>query len=91
MQMVFKFHFHVPHFHTLHHHNHSHHHVLKRCVPIIVVLNYPLFFRLLREADKVYTFQHVDPITIPCHDNEFKYVQWTIYIETHHRLQLWTQ
>jgi SAUR family protein len=95
--MVFKFHFHVPHLHILHHH-----HVPKGCVAIMVghegdeqglhrfvvplmFLSHPLFLSLLKEAEEEYGFKQSGPITIPCRVDEFKHVQEIIDEEIHRR------
>lgn len=46
-------------------------------VPVIY-FNHPLFGELLKEAEKVYGFNHPGRITIPCGASEFEKVQMRI-------------
>ena len=46
-------------------------------VPVIY-FNHPLFGELLKEAEKVYGFNHPGRITIPCRASEFEKVQMRI-------------
>ena len=46
-------------------------------VPVIY-FNHPLFMQLLKEAEEEYGFDQKGTITIPCHVEEFRYVQGMI-------------
>ena len=46
-------------------------------VPVIY-FNHPLFLQLLKEAEEEYGFDQKGTITIPCHVEEFRYVQGMI-------------
>ncbi|XP_021748496.1 auxin-responsive protein SAUR32-like [Chenopodium quinoa] len=76
-------HLHLP-------HKKQQHHIPKGCLAIKVGLteeeqqrfvipishfNHPLFMKLLKEAEDEYGFHHKGTITIPCHVEEFRYVQ----------------
>ncbi|KAL6127508.1 hypothetical protein ACLB2K_070873 [Fragaria x ananassa] len=50
----------------------------KRFVIPVAHINHPLFFHLLKEAEKEYGFDHDGPITIPCHVEEFLAVEGEI-------------
>ncbi|XP_010692322.1 auxin-responsive protein SAUR32 [Beta vulgaris subsp. vulgaris] len=47
----------------------------QRFVVPVVYFNHPLFMRLLKEAEEEYGFDQKGTITIPCHVEEFRYVQ----------------
>ncbi|XP_057532444.1 auxin-responsive protein SAUR32-like [Amaranthus tricolor] len=47
----------------------------QRFVVPVVYFNHPLFMRLLKEAEDEYGFDQKGTITIPCHVEEFRYVQ----------------
>ncbi|MCD7452257.1 hypothetical protein HAX54_016023 [Datura stramonium] len=49
----------------------------KFVIPVMHV-NHPLFTQLLKEAEEVYGFHHSGPINIPCHVEEFRYVEGMI-------------
>ncbi|GMH22523.1 hypothetical protein Nepgr_024366 [Nepenthes gracilis] len=50
----------------------------QRFVVPVLYLNHPLFVRLLKEAEEEYGFDQKGAITIPCHVEEFQYVQGMI-------------
>ncbi|KAI4328959.1 hypothetical protein L6164_021269 [Bauhinia variegata] len=63
----------------------------QRIVVPVLYLNHPLFAQLLKEAEEEYGFEyHEGAITIPCHVEEFRYIQGTIEREKslhhHHHL-----
>ncbi|XP_059628972.1 auxin-responsive protein SAUR32-like [Cornus florida] len=79
--------------------NHDHHQdIPKGCVAIMVgqgeeqqriiipvgYINHPLFMQLLKEAEEEYGFDQKGTINIPCHLEEFRYVQGLIDKENHH-------
>ncbi|KAM3381732.1 auxin-responsive protein SAUR32-like [Capsicum galapagoense] len=49
----------------------------KFVIPVMHI-NHPLFTQLLKEAEEVYGFHHSGPINIPCHVEEFRYVEGMI-------------
>ncbi|GAA0157386.1 hypothetical protein Leryth_004671 [Lithospermum erythrorhizon] len=83
----------------------NNHHIPKGCVAILVgqkgeeqqrfivpvmYMNHPLFMQLLKEAEEEYGFEHSGPINIPCHVEEFRYVQGLIDKElSHHHHNSW--
>lgn len=85
------FHLHLPH---LHHHGKKQviRDVPKGCLAIkvgqgeeqqrvvvpVIYFNHPLFMQLLKEAEEEYGFDQKGTITIPCHVEEFRYVQGLI-------------
>lgn len=85
------FHLHLPH---LHHHGKKQviRDVPKGCLAIkvgqgekqqrvvvpVIYFNHPLFMQLLKEAEEEYGFDQKGTITIPCHVEEFRYVQGMI-------------
>ncbi|XP_010251734.1 PREDICTED: auxin-responsive protein SAUR32 [Nelumbo nucifera] len=50
----------------------------QRFVIPIFYFNHPLFMQLLKEAEDEYGFDQKGTITIPCHVEEFRYVQGII-------------
>ncbi|KAL6123997.1 hypothetical protein ACLB2K_076513 [Fragaria x ananassa] len=50
----------------------------QRFVVPVLYFNHPLFIQLLKEAEKEYGFDQKGTITIPCHVEEFRYVQGMI-------------
>ncbi|GAB2271856.1 Auxin-responsive protein saur32 [Dionaea muscipula] len=50
-------------------------HQLQRFVVPVMYFKHPLFLRLLKVAEEVYGFDQKGTITIPCHVDEFRYVQ----------------
>nr|AMQ09573.1 small auxin up regulated protein [Boehmeria nivea] len=50
----------------------------KRFVVPVMYFNHPLFMQLLKEAEEEYGFDQKGTITIPCHVEEFRYVQGLI-------------
>ncbi|OIT22613.1 auxin-responsive protein saur32 [Nicotiana attenuata] len=70
----------------------------KFVIPVMHI-NHPLFIQLLKEAEKEYGFHHNGPINIPCHVEEFRYVEGIIDKDSaahhhhhhhHHHHYLWT-
>ncbi|OIT27335.1 auxin-responsive protein saur32 [Nicotiana attenuata] len=57
----------------------------KFVIPVMHI-NHPLFIQLLKGAEEEYEFHHNGPINIPCHVEEFRYVE-DIIDKDHH---LWT-
>ncbi|GMP61070.1 hypothetical protein CsSME_00023679 [Camellia sinensis var. sinensis] len=57
----------------------------QRFVVPVMYFNHPLFMQLLKEAEEEYGFDQKGTITIPCHVEEFRYVQAMIDREHHHR------
>ncbi|GAV73242.1 Auxin_inducible domain-containing protein [Cephalotus follicularis] len=59
----------------------------QRFVIPVIYINHPLFMHLLKVAEEEYGFEQKGPITIPCHVEEFRYVQGMIDKETsyHHQ------
>ncbi|KAL2459867.1 SAUR-like auxin-responsive protein family [Forsythia ovata] len=45
-----------------------------RILVLVAYINHPLFGKLLREAEKVYGFNHLGGIQIPCRKSEFENV-----------------
>lgn len=88
------FHLHLPHHHHHHHEKKQViRGVPKGCMAIkvgqqgeeqqrfvvpVVYFNHPLFMQLLKEAEEEYGFDQKGAITIPCHVEEFRYVQGKI-------------
>ncbi|XP_057462109.1 auxin-responsive protein SAUR32-like [Actinidia eriantha] len=56
----------------------------QRVVVPVMYLNHPLFMLLLEEAEEEFGFDQKGTITIPCHVEEFRYVQAMIDKEHHH-------
>ena len=56
----------------------------QRFVIPVIYINHPLFMELLKEAEEEYGFEQKGPITIPCHVEEFRYVQGMIDKEKSH-------
>ncbi|XP_038876020.1 auxin-responsive protein SAUR32 [Benincasa hispida] len=58
----------------------------QRFIVPVMYLNHPLFIQLLKEAEEEYGFDQKGTITIPCHVEQFRYVQALIDQETsfHH-------
>nr|XP_016480424.1 PREDICTED: auxin-responsive protein SAUR32-like [Nicotiana tabacum] len=101
------FHVHVP-FHLHHHHHQKDElrDIPRGCVTVLVGqgeeqqkfvipvmhINHPLFTKLLKEAEKEYGFHHNGPVNIPCHVEEFRYVEGIIDKDNaaHHHHYLWT-
>ncbi|XP_062091320.1 auxin-responsive protein SAUR32 [Humulus lupulus] len=50
----------------------------QRFVVPVMYFNHPLFMQLLKEAEEEYGFDQKGTITIPCHVEEFRYVQGMI-------------
>ncbi|KAK9743210.1 hypothetical protein RND81_03G224600 [Saponaria officinalis] len=50
----------------------------QRFVVPVKYFNHPLFMKLLKEAEEEYGFEQKGTITIPCHVEEFRYVQGLI-------------
>ncbi|KAF9687963.1 hypothetical protein SADUNF_Sadunf02G0147900 [Salix dunnii] len=93
--------FHLPHLHHQHHKKQVRD-VPKGCLAIkvgqgeeqqrfvvpVIYFNHPLFIQLLKEAEEEYGFDQKGTITIPCHVEEFRYVQGMIdrekSIQHHH-------
>ncbi|KAM6583803.1 hypothetical protein CsatB_010805 [Cannabis sativa] len=50
----------------------------QRFVVPVMYFNHPLFMQLLKEAEEEYGFDQKGTITIPCHVEEFRYVQGLI-------------
>ncbi|BFG22236.1 auxin-responsive protein SAUR32 [Prunus yedoensis var. nudiflora] len=50
----------------------------QRFVVPVIYFNHPLFIQLLKEAEEEYGFDQKGTITIPCHVEEFRYVQGMI-------------
>ncbi|KAK0580537.1 hypothetical protein LWI29_003058 [Acer saccharum] len=50
----------------------------QRFVVPVLYFNHPLFMQLLKEAEEEYGFEQKGTITIPCHVEEFRYVQGMI-------------
>lgn len=57
-------------------------------VPVIY-FNHPLFTELLKEAERVYGYDHQGGITIPCGISEFEKVQTKIAAGEHFRRRTW--
>ncbi|GFY81552.1 SAUR-like auxin-responsive protein family [Actinidia rufa] len=55
----------------------------QRVVVPVMYLNHPLFMLLLKEAEEEFGFDQKGTITIPCHVEEFRYVQAMIDKEHH--------
>ncbi|KAG2331120.1 hypothetical protein Bca4012_019442 [Brassica carinata] len=85
--------FHIPRLHNHHnHHEHDHEKVPKGCLAVkvgqgeeqerfvipVLYFNHPLFGQLLKEAEEEFGFAQKGTITIPCHVEEFRYVQGLI-------------
>ncbi|KAA8516214.1 hypothetical protein F0562_019393 [Nyssa sinensis] len=47
----------------------------QRFVVPVIYFNHPLFVQLLKEAEEEYGFDQKGTIAIPCHVEEFRYVQ----------------
>ncbi|KAG5251655.1 auxin-induced protein [Salix suchowensis] len=93
--------FHLPHLHHQHHRKQARN-VPRGCLAIkvgqgeeqqrfvvpVIYFNHPLFIQLLKEAEEEYGFDQKGTITIPCHVDEFRYVQGMIdrekSIQHHH-------
>lgn len=59
----------------------------QRFVVPVIYFNHPLFTQLLKEAEEEYGFDQKGTITIPCHVEEFRYVQGLIdkeHLHHHH-------
>ncbi|KAL7232952.1 hypothetical protein ACSBR1_016746 [Camellia fascicularis] len=56
----------------------------QRFVVPVMYFNHPRFMQLLKEAEEEYGFDQKGTITIPCHVEEFRYVQGMIDEELHH-------
>lgn len=56
----------------------------QRFVVPVMYLNHPLFMQLLKEAEEEYGFDQKGTINIPCHVEEFRYVQGVIDKEKSH-------
>ncbi|XP_022860867.1 auxin-responsive protein SAUR32-like [Olea europaea var. sylvestris] len=58
----------------------------QRIVIPLVYFNHPLFMKLLKDAEEEYGFDYEGRITIPCHVQDFRYVQGMIDddMEEHH-------
>ncbi|PIN22527.1 hypothetical protein CDL12_04762 [Handroanthus impetiginosus] len=56
----------------------------ERFVVPVIYLNHPLFLQLLKEAEEEYGFDQRGTITIPCHVDDFRFVQRIIHKERHH-------
>ncbi|KAH0686651.1 hypothetical protein KY284_017204 [Solanum tuberosum] len=56
----------------------------QRFVIPVNYINHPLFLQLLKEAEKEFGFDHKGPINIPCHVEQFRYVQGLIAKENPH-------
>ncbi|KAK2965526.1 hypothetical protein RJ640_008876 [Escallonia rubra] len=56
----------------------------QRFVVPVMYFNHPLFMQLLKEAEEEYGFDQKGAITLPCHVEEFRYVQSLIDREQHH-------
>lgn len=50
----------------------------QRFVVPVIYFNHPLFMQLLKEAEEEYGFDQKGTITIPCHVEDFRYVQGMI-------------
>ncbi|KAJ7951363.1 Auxin-responsive family protein [Quillaja saponaria] len=59
----------------------------QRFVVPVIYFNHPLFMKLLKEAEEEYGFEQKGTITIPCHVEQFRYVQGMIDRENsiHHQ------
>ena len=87
---LLNFHRHLSHLH--HHGKKQYRDVPKGCLAIkvgqgeeqqrfivpVIYFNHPLFMQLLKEAEEEYGFEQKGAITIPCHVEEFRYVQGMI-------------
>uniref|UniRef100_A0A5B7B153 Uncharacterized protein n=1 Tax=Davidia involucrata TaxID=16924 RepID=A0A5B7B153_DAVIN len=60
-----------------------------RFVIPVIYINHPLFMELLKEAEEEYGFDQKGPINIPCHVEEFRYVQGMIDKERSHHHHVW--
>lgn len=65
----------------------------KFVIPVMHI-NHPLFSQLLKEAEQVYGFHHNGPLNIPCHVDQFRYVEGMIDKDVHrshrhHNHHLW--
>lgn len=56
----------------------------QRFIIPVLYFSHPLFLRLLKEAEEEYGFDQKGTITIPCHVEEFRYVQGMIDKERFH-------
>ncbi|KAK9075255.1 hypothetical protein SSX86_003576 [Deinandra increscens subsp. villosa] len=56
----------------------------KRFIIPVMYINHPLFMELLKEAENEYGFHHQGPINIPCHLQDFSYVQGIIDEDHNH-------
>ncbi|XP_059667298.1 auxin-responsive protein SAUR32-like [Cornus florida] len=56
----------------------------ERFIIPVIYINHPLFMQLLKEAEEEYGFDQKGPINIPCHVEEFRYVQGMIDKEKSH-------
>uniref|UniRef100_A0A5B7BIG1 Putative auxin-induced protein 15A-like n=1 Tax=Davidia involucrata TaxID=16924 RepID=A0A5B7BIG1_DAVIN len=56
----------------------------QRFVVPVIYFNHPLFMQLLKEAEEEYGFDQKGTISIPCHVEEFRYVQGIIDKEQRH-------
>ncbi|XP_060202814.1 auxin-responsive protein SAUR32-like [Lycium barbarum] len=105
-QVNFPFHLHHHHHHNGHDEKKEQIDVPRGCVTVLVGkgeeqqkfvipvmhINHPLFTQLLKEAEEVYGFHHNGPINIPCHVEEFRYVEGMIDKDNaahHHQHHLW--
>ena len=63
----------------------------QRFVVPVIYFNHPLFMQLLKEAEEEYGFDQKGTISIPCHVEEFRYVQGMIdreksFHQNHHHV-----
>ncbi|KAI3444365.1 hypothetical protein Pfo_001030 [Paulownia fortunei] len=56
----------------------------QRFVVPVIYFNHPLFLQLLKGAEEEYGFDQKGTITIPCHVEEFRFVQRMIDKGRHH-------
>ncbi|XP_010267445.1 PREDICTED: auxin-responsive protein SAUR32-like [Nelumbo nucifera] len=90
---ILNFHLHLPHLHHHNHGGKKEVRCIpKGCLAImvgqgeeqqrfvvpVIYFNHPLFMQLLKEAEEEYGFDQKGTITIPCHVEEFRYVQGII-------------
>nr|XP_012571903.1 auxin-responsive protein SAUR32 [Cicer arietinum] len=101
---LMSFHLHIPHINF--HHNNEKKDIPKGCLAVmvgqgeeqqrfvipVIYINHPLFMELLKEAEEEYGFDQKGPITIPCHVEEFRTVQYMIDSDrekSHHHHHAW--
>ncbi|KAJ8536944.1 hypothetical protein K7X08_035345 [Anisodus acutangulus] len=99
--LKFHVHVHLPNFHFHHHDNIEElRDIPKGCVAVMVGqgeeqqrfvipvmhINHPLFIQLLKEAEDEVDFHHNGPINIPCHVDDFRYVEDIIDKDNNHHL-----